>query len=326
MMQPLISIITPCYNQGQFLKETVASVINQSYLNWEMIIVDDGSTDDTAVIANECKEQDSRITFMSQTNQGVSVARNNGVKVSKGKYILPLDGDDTIETNYIQRAVEYLEEHPECIVFYCLANKFGKENGPWDVMYTDYKSLLLGNAIFCSSIFRRTDFDRIGGYDESFVFGYEDWEFYIRLLAIGGYVYQDKARMFNYRIKDKNISHDALAQKNVERIFNDIYKKHFDIYTKFFSNFILSQKELLQYKASVVELQENVNHLSETLCLKEKTIVDKELEIEAQKALIKSQIIDIQRFIRTNKKYKITTINLGIILTILALSIGVFIL
>lgn len=281
-ISPKVSVVIPCYNQAIYLKEAVFSVIGQSYQNWEIIIVNDGSTDNSEEIAKECTAIDSRIIYISQSNHGVSAARNNGIKASKGKYILPLDGDDTIEKDYLTRAVEYLEVHPECVCFYCRANLFGKINRPWEVTYIDYQHLLIENTVFCSSVYRRYDFDLIGGYDETFKHGYEDWEFYIRLLANGGEVFQDKMRLFNYRQKSiQEQSMDRISHKYEENILNVIYKKHFDIYTKYFSGFIASQRDIQrniqrniqQYVDRISILTEDKKRLSKKLKRKRKFIL-----------------------------------------------------
>lgn len=262
-MSPKVSVIIPCYNQESYLKDAILSIVRQSYQNWEIIIVNDGSTDNSAEVAKELAATDPRILYISQDNQGVSAARNKGIKVSRGKYILPLDGDDTIEKDYIVRAVEYLEEHPKCVCFYCRANMFGRVNQPWDITYTDYDHLLINNAIFCSSVYRRTDFDRIGGYDETFRHGYEDWEFYIQLLANGGEVYQDEMRLFNYRQKrTQEHSMDSISHKHEEHILNNIYIKHFNIYTKYFSSFIAEQRRISRYEEHIYILTEEKRRLS----------------------------------------------------------------
>ena len=108
-MQPLISIIVPCYNKAVYLTDALDSVLNQTYLNWECIIIDDGSPDATASIAKEYLNKDKRFKYYYQDNQGVSLARNNGIKRSSGKFILPLDADDIIEPTYIEKALKHFD-------------------------------------------------------------------------------------------------------------------------------------------------------------------------------------------------------------------------
>ena len=108
-MSPLVSIIIPCYNQVLFLEEAVDSVLNCTYPNFEIIIVDDGSHDHSAKIALKIHEKNpEKIHVIMQENAGPANARNVGIKAARGKYILPLDGDNKISEDYIQKAVEVL--------------------------------------------------------------------------------------------------------------------------------------------------------------------------------------------------------------------------
>ncbi len=93
-MQPLISVIVPCYNYGDLLKDCIGSLFAQTYSNWECIIVDDGSTDNTRMVAEELVQKDKRISYFLQSNSGPTVARNYGLSVAKGEFIQFIDADD----------------------------------------------------------------------------------------------------------------------------------------------------------------------------------------------------------------------------------------
>lgn len=101
-MNPLVSIIVPCYNQAQFLSEALQSVLDQTYSNWECIIVNDGSPDSTEVVAREWLSKDSRFKYIYKENGGLSSARNAGLKVIKGDYIQFLDADDVLDVNKME--------------------------------------------------------------------------------------------------------------------------------------------------------------------------------------------------------------------------------
>src|SRR5690625_1048731 len=103
----LVSIIIPVYNKEEYLEDCLESVINQSYEKIEIIIINDGSTDGSESIIKKWKNKDNRIKYMSQNNQGVAIARNNGIKVSKGDYIYFIDADDYLSLN----AIETLYKH-----------------------------------------------------------------------------------------------------------------------------------------------------------------------------------------------------------------------
>lgn len=113
---PSVTIIVPAYNAAAFLKETIDSVKSQGFTDWEMIIVNDGSTDDTLAVIKS--ESDARIRLIDQENQGVSAARNTGLKDAKGKYVVFLDADDLLGDSFIESRLNAFEEHPS-IGFSC---------------------------------------------------------------------------------------------------------------------------------------------------------------------------------------------------------------
>ena len=116
--QPLISILIPVYNVEEYLRECVDSVINQTYENLEIILVDDGSTDSSGKICDEYAEKDSRVIVVHKTNSGPSKTRNEGLKVAKGDYIYFLDSDDYIDNNTIEILVLTAQNHDADLVFF----------------------------------------------------------------------------------------------------------------------------------------------------------------------------------------------------------------
>lgn len=109
--QPLVSIIIPCYNAERFIKQTIDSVLNQSYQNFEIIVLNDGSTDNSLNIIQNILDE--RINIIDKKNTGVSDTRNIGFQKAKGKYILFLDSDDVISKNYLLSAIDFLENNQE---------------------------------------------------------------------------------------------------------------------------------------------------------------------------------------------------------------------
>lgn len=133
---PIISIIIPCYNGEQFLHETLDCLKKQTIDEWECIIVNDGSTDNSLTIAREYEAKDARYRVIDKVNEGVPIARNVAIVAAEGKYILPLDADDLIAPSYVEKAVDYLERHPETKLVYCKATYFGDINEP--LILNDY--------------------------------------------------------------------------------------------------------------------------------------------------------------------------------------------
>lgn len=232
-MTPYVSVVMPCYNQGRYIEKAVESIINQTYTNWELIIIDDGSTDDSFQIIQEIQKKDDRICCFTQTNGGPSLARNNGEKKAKGKYICFFDSDDLLSPYYFEKGVKYMDEHTDCAVFYSRIQRFGKLNDELNIRYIDYRHLLGQSALFPTSLIRKVDFDRIGGFDESMK-GYEDWEMFIRLLYHNEEVYQYPEIMFYYRWNNDVGSINLQAIKHGEAIREYIYIKNKSIYDEFF--------------------------------------------------------------------------------------------
>lgn len=227
----LVSVIVPCYNQAQYLDECLQSVLNQTYQHWECIIINDGSTDNTAEVSKKWIEKDSRFFYNEKENGGVSSARNYGIKKSKGVYILPLDGDDYISDNYIEICVNNIETDPNNKLVYGKAINFGEINGEWILPNYSFENLLRGNMIFCTALYKRSDFDLIGGYDENMVISCEDWEFWIRLLKNGGNVIRDLNCTFYYRIKKQSRNDNVtLDYFKINTSYNYIYNKHNNCY------------------------------------------------------------------------------------------------
>jgi glycosyltransferase involved in cell wall biosynthesis len=231
--QPLVSVIIPCYNDGKFLNECLSSVYNQTYKSLEIVIVNDGSTDDfTNNLLKNASLPLSKI--LNIKHSGPATARNTGIKVANGKYILPLDADDKIHPTYIEKAVAILEEQEITGIVYCQAEYFGNLDGRWELPPYSLEVMLLDNVIFTTSLFRKTDWENVNGYDESLKHGMEDYDFWLSLIEIGNEVVQIPEVLFYYRIKDKsrtNKFNEKLEQ--VQDTYLRIYRNHPRLFSKY---------------------------------------------------------------------------------------------
>lgn len=235
-----ISIIIPCYNKAKYLSETLNSVIGQTYCNWECIIINDGSTDETEKIAKQYIDKDQRIKYIYQSNQGVSSARNNGITISSGKYILPLDADDTIDPTYIEKAISHFENYPDTKLVYCKAEKIGIEFGPYYFPEYTYDNLIWKNTFHNSCIFKRSDFDKTPGYNLNMKQGYEDYDFWLSLIGPQDIVYCINEPLFHYRILNNSRNVDAF--KHREELLIQIYHNHKDIYAPYAERIIIEHR------------------------------------------------------------------------------------
>ena len=260
-MKGMISIVVPCYNQAQYLEECLQSVLDQTYENWECLIVNDGSTDNTEEIALEWEEKDSRFIYLKKENGGLSNARNYGITRAKGEYILPLDCDDKIGKDYLLKGIRVLKKNNNVGVVYCNARLFGKENKSWVLPPFDKKHLLCENLIFCTGIFLKEDWGKIGGYDENLKYGWEDWEFWINLLySLNKEAFKLNYLGFYYRIKDNSMITSINNNRTKQlKTYEYIYNKHKKFYDENFEHPIIGYQKLWKlenkYKVLVYNLK-----------------------------------------------------------------------
>ena len=228
MSSPLISIIVPCYNQAQYLDECLQSVLDQTYQDWECIIVNDGSPDDTEEVAKKWLDKDVRFKYLKKQNGGLSSARNAGIEIAEGEWILPLDCDDKIAKNYLSLATEKFSEN--YTVIYCEAEYFGAKTGNWKLPNYSLKNLAEENIIFCTAFFQKKNWEKVGGYDENMKHGLEDWEFWISLLKNEGVAYQLNETCFFYRIKENSMLTNLHQSNKMDKMLFYIEKKHLDFF------------------------------------------------------------------------------------------------
>lgn len=227
---PKVSIIVPCFNQAEFLSETLESVLAQTYSDWECIIMNDGSTDNTESIALSFVNKDNRFKYYKQENQGLSATRNNAIKKSSGEYILPLDSDDKIGEEYIKIAVRMLDLNANIEVVYCRAELFGNKTGEW-VLDDFSPNIVYQNCVFCSALFRKKTFDLVGGYSTNLKYGYEDWDFWLKILDYkrDSIFYKINQVLFYYRIRGNSMLRSITPEQNLF-LYKTICNSHKNLY------------------------------------------------------------------------------------------------
>ena len=230
-----ISVIIPCFNHGLYINEAINSVINQSYLNWEIIVINDGSTDnETISILNSIVETE-KIKVLNTANNGLASARNIGVKYSSGEFILPLDADDKIGSEYLQKAIDIISNNSNIKIVYSFAEYFGKKSGLINLPDYSFNQMLRQNLIFCTALFRRTDFDKVNGYNVNMLHGWEDWDLWLSILNNGGDVKRIPEVLFYYRQHD--VSMLSSIDKSIEKrlyLENKLIENHLNLYKSFF--------------------------------------------------------------------------------------------
>lgn len=231
-----VSVIVPCYNQAQYLPETLDSVLVQTHQNWECIIVNDGSTDNTEEIALKYCEQDERFVYLPKQNGGLSSARNAGLDIAKGEYVQFLDSDDILLPNKLECQVRMMEMEKTdvCVCHHSMfttninetwENKFSQS--VYDLTYQGFlynwgESFVI--AIH-SGLFRKSFLDEYKlRFDEN-VRALEDWLFWISVVRNGGTFVEEQDKLSLYRVHTSSMTQDKLhMQKNRLRAYLSLYE------------------------------------------------------------------------------------------------------
>jgi glycosyltransferase involved in cell wall biosynthesis len=246
LTHPKVSVVIPCYNDKEYIEETVQSVLDQTFQDFEIIIVDDGSDKGTKKVLFSLKNE--KIQIITQINQGLSSARNNGIKEAKGDYILTLDSDDTFDSAFLEKAVVILDKHQNigAVSSYCnifiknhqVVHKYSPKGGGVD-------NFLFDNNSVSFALIRKKCWKSVGGYDEQMKNGFEDWEFWIAMTKKGWLVFNIPDFLFNYRQKKQSMLKEAKMNYR-ESNLSYIYKKHQDLYQPHF-------EKVVDYLASLAE-------------------------------------------------------------------------
>lgn len=225
---PRVSVIIPCYNQGMYIDEAVDSVLNQTYQDLEIIVVNDGSVDEqTKQLLSNYERPKTKV--IHTTNQGLATSRNNGIRIATGEFILPLDADDKIGRQYVEEAVALFDKDPDLGIVYCMAEYFGAKKGIWALPPYSLEGLLLENMIFNAALFRKKDWEAVNGYNPNMKYCYEDWDFWLSLVELGRKVYRIPKVLFYYRI-----THASMIRKSTDDQMIDmrvqLFRNHEELY------------------------------------------------------------------------------------------------
>jgi glycosyltransferase involved in cell wall biosynthesis len=265
-----VSVIMPCHNDGKYINQSINCVKEQTYPNVELVVIDDGSTD------HQTKEQLSRINYhdfqlLYTDHVRPAAARNYGIQHATGEYILPLDADDLIDKTYIEKAVAVLDKYDNIGAVYCQADKFGCERGYWDLPPYSRDKLLLDNIIFVTSLFRKSDWEKLNGFCESLVNGMEDYDFWLSILELGRDFYQIPEVLFHYRVKQH--SRTTLFKKDrsiVSETYRSIYFRHKPLYQKYMDEYCLALRASLLDRINYIDMARklSIGKLTESLVIR----------------------------------------------------------
>ena len=206
---PRVSVIIPCHNLGQYLDDAVHSVLAQTYQDFEILVVDDGSTDPaTQSLLADYRRPGTRVIHVPHA--GLAAARNVGVNNASGEYLCALDADDRLQSSYLAKTVRVLDSDPSITFVSSWLRAFGDEEWEWKPERCDLPALLCEDTVLTAALVRRKAVVAIGGYDTTMpVQGDEDWDLWLTLVERGyrGVILREV--LFDYRRREGSMSHVA---------------------------------------------------------------------------------------------------------------------
>ena len=227
MTAPAVSIVVPCYNGGQFLDQMLASLDAQVFRDFEVIIVDDGSTDPETIA--KLASPPAGVTVVHQANAGLSAARNAGFRAARGDLVLPLDCDDALSPTFLAETVAALKAAPAELAFaFTDMRATGAIQGILPRYFIRFDQLFLNRLPYCL-LLRKRAWEAVGGYDETMLDGYEDWEFNIRLTVAGFGGVGIPQPLFIYCVSPDGMLMSRSARLH-GKLWRDILRRHSEIY------------------------------------------------------------------------------------------------
>lgn len=221
-----VSVIIPCFNDGEFIKEAIASVEACPDPIYEIIVVNDGSKDAfTLNVLSDLRSKGYKV--IDQQNRGPSAARNTGIRAAQGEYILPVDSDCRIRPTYINRGIEILDRYPDVAVVYANVEFFGEETGVREVPDLNLSWLVNHNYIDNCAVFRKSVWKECGHYDEKMpFFGFEDWDLWLSIAKRKHKFYHVQEVLFEYRVRPVSVSTAGRGEEKARVMSQYIASKH----------------------------------------------------------------------------------------------------
>ena len=208
---PVAAIVIPCFNHGEYLAEAIESALAQT-VRVEVVVVDDGSTDDSSAIALRYP-----VTLIRQSNKGLPAARNAGIRMTSAPHVLPLDADDVLDPDCVERLLAASTTgivRSAAMLFGDVATRQWLPGGDLTLA-----GLMSANAAASCCLFPRSAWEKVGGYDESMRDGYEDWDMWVRMMAAGVLLVTAEGVCWHYRKHGESMVNGALAKSETIRSY-----------------------------------------------------------------------------------------------------------
>jgi len=228
--EPRVSVVIPVFNAGDYLAQALRSVARQTYRDFEVVVVDDGSTDPRTLAILEAAAREPGVSVHRTPNGGPSRARNLGVARARGAYVLPLDADDYLAPAFLAKTAPLLDADPALGVVYTWVGLVGGHHGVWRTGGFSVTDLLARCTIHVSSLYRRKLWEDVGGYDPRFVESCEDWDFWLGAAKRGWTGRCVPEVLVYYRRSPTSRELGSRAPGVSTRLMRSLVAKHRDLY------------------------------------------------------------------------------------------------
>jgi glycosyltransferase involved in cell wall biosynthesis len=240
----LVSIVIPCYNQGIFIDDALNSVFKQTYNHWEIIIINDGSSDDFTNRKLSAISH-SKIQVLHTDNQGLAQARNNGIAAASGELILALDADNYIVSDYLYKTVNVFKSNRSLDIVYSDAFYCGAKTGIWYQGDLEFPLFLTRNLIDACAIFKKEVWIKNNGYNPNMKYGWEDWNFWLQSFQKKCKFFHLKEPLFNYRVSLTSMVHEIAEQTSRRHYLEQqIVVNNLTLYNQYFPEPLSILREL----------------------------------------------------------------------------------
>ena len=294
---PKVSVVIPCYNLGQYLDGAVDSVLAQTFQDFEIIIVNDGSTDEftNKLLQNYDKPKTKIITT---ANQGLPSARNNGIKTAAGEYICCLDADDKYHPEFLEKTVAVFDNDSKQINGFVTTwvQVFGEQDYIWQVSdYNPYR-LSVENIIHVASLFRRKCWEKKGGYSTN-IAGYQDWDYWISIVAMGYKWTCIEEPLFCYRTRKGSMIKESDKKRPI------LYKQMIKNNKGFYVNNI--ERILTQFMEQFMEVIDKCQYFQKALQEKDCKLQEKNCKLQEKDCKLQEEASQLQEILNS-KCWRIT--------------------
>ena len=224
---PKVSVVIPCFNQGEFIDDALLSIFEQTMVDYDIVVVDDGSDDGmTPQVLDAITFP--RVSVVHQANVGLPGARNRGIEAARGEYVVTLDADDQLAPEYLAKLSGVLDADDSTAFAHCWARLFGDYQAIWATRPFNRFQFLLSNSVVGCVVLRKSAWEAVGGYDESMRDGNEDWDLWIRLAEAGFGNGQIREPLFWYR--KHGVSMSVETESKYESVLSSLSQRLPSIY------------------------------------------------------------------------------------------------